>query len=82
MDNILCNLYLLNIKFSKKKCARDKISNKPNAEKLEESIEEQSPLKDTDKSIINDDKISESNNGTTKTNDHPIKDAFQDQSQM
>jgi len=49
---------------------------------LEESIEEQSPLKDTDKSLIHDSKISESECETTKTNDHPIKDAFQDKTQM
>ncbi|KAL4149160.1 hypothetical protein QTP88_003163 [Uroleucon formosanum] len=66
---------------SKKKCAKNTISSKSNAEKLEESIEEQSPLKDTDKSLIHDNKISESDCKTTKTKDHPIKDAFQDQTQ-
>ncbi|KAL5234406.1 hypothetical protein ACI65C_001816 [Semiaphis heraclei] len=66
---------------SKKKCANNTLSNKPVAKKLEESIEEQLPLKYIDKSLINDSKLSESDSGTTKANDHPIEDAFQDQIQ-
>jgi len=66
--------------FSKKKCVQNTLSNKPNAEKLEESIEEQSPLKDTNKSLIHNNKISESE--PTKTNDHSIKDTVQDETQM
>lgn len=66
---------------NKKKFAKDTLLNKPIAEKLEESIEEQSPLKDTDKSLIHDDKISESDCGTTKTDDSPIKDDFPDKIQ-
>ncbi|XP_060843164.1 DNA ligase 1 [Rhopalosiphum padi] len=65
---------------SKKKCVQDTLSNKPNAEKLEESIEEQSPLKDTNKSLIHNNKISESE--PTKTNDHSIKDTVQDETQI
>ncbi|XP_026810362.1 DNA ligase 1 [Rhopalosiphum maidis] len=64
---------------SKKKCVQDILSNKPNVEKLEEPIEEQSPLKDTDKSLIHN-KISESE--PTKTNDHSLKDTVQDEIQI
>lgn len=66
-----------NILFSKKKCVQNTLSNKPNAEK---SIEKQSPSKDINKSIINDDQISDSK--PTKINDHSIKDSIQDQTQM
>lgn len=75
-----------NIYFSKKKCKKNILSNKPNVSNPEEKIKH-SPIKvdvdidiDADKSS-NGTKISESEYDPTKKNYHPIRDAFWDNNQ-